>query len=96
MIIIIYLIEELFFIMVNYHILDRLICFMGNLGILIALTFFSPLFIKYSCVLYKHQYISLIIIFILSLFHILFNNFTIVRFKKIFGLNFWYNLISFF
>jgi hypothetical protein len=95
LIIIIYFTEEAYFIISNNHILDRLICPIRNLGILISLYIFSPLIIKRSLVLYKHQFIPLIIIFILSMLIILYNAFTIERFDKIFGLNFIYYLVSF-
>ena len=95
LIIIIYFTEEAYFIISNNHILDRLICPIRNLGILISLYIFSPFIIKRSLVLYKHQSIPLIIIFILSMLIILFNAFTIERFDKIFGLNFIYYLVSF-
>jgi hypothetical protein len=94
-IIIIYFTEETYFIISNNHILDRLICPIRNLGILISLYIFSPLITKRSLVLYKHQSIPLIIIFILSILIILFNLFMIKRFDKLFGFNFIYYLFSF-
>lgn len=94
-IIIIYFTEEIYFIISNNHILDRLICPIRNLGILISLYIFSPLINRHSFVLYKHQSIPLIIIFILSILIILFNILRINRFGKIFGLNFIYYLFSF-
>lgn len=94
-IIIIYFTEEIYFIISNNHILDRLICPIRNLGILISLYIFSPLINRHSFALYKHQSIPLIIIFILSILIILFNILRINRFDKIFGLNFIYYLFSF-
>ncbi len=93
---IIYIIEELYFIISNNHILDRLICPIRNLGILVALMISSPFFIKKTWGLYKHQYIPLIIIFILSALIIFFNALRISRFEKIFGLNFIVYLFTFF
>ena len=94
-IVIIYFIEEMYFIIANNHILDRLICPIRNLGILITLLIFSPLLIKKNWSLYRHQFVPLIIIFFLSLFIILFNMMEIDRFKKIFRLNFLFYLFSF-
>ena len=95
-ILLIYFIEELYFIIANNHILDRLICPIRNLGVLISLFIFSPLIIKKSWSLYKHQFIPLIIIFILSI-GIIFLNFKIIdRFEKIFfKVNFLLYLLSF-
>ena len=95
LIIIIYFTEEMYFIISNNHILDRLVCPIRNLGILISLYFFSPLINKRALVLYKHQYIPLIIIFFLSVLIIIFNVIGIDRFDKIFGINFIYYLFSF-
>lgn len=95
LIFIIYLIEEMYFIIANNHILDRLICPIRNLGILITLLIFSPLLIKKTWVLYKHQFFPLIIILILSIFIIIFNILNIDRFKKIFRITFLLYLFSF-
>jgi hypothetical protein len=94
-IIIIYSIEELYFIIDNNHILDRLVCPIRNLGILISLLIFSSLLIKKKCTLYSHQLIPLLIIFILSIGIILFNVLIVDRFKKIYGFNFIIYLSSF-
>jgi len=94
-IIVIYFTEETYFIISNNHILDRLICPIRNLGILISLYIFSPLIIRRSLVLYRHQFIPLIIIFILSILIIIYNMLDIERFEKIFGFNFLYYLFSF-
>ena len=92
---IIYFIEEIYFIIANNHILDRLICPIRNLGTLLALLIFSPLLAKKYSGLYRHQSIPLIIIFIFSIFIILFNKINVDRFEKIFKLNFLYYLVSF-
>ena len=76
--------------------MDRLICPIRNLGILIALLISSPFFIKKSWRLYKHQYVPLIIISILSVLIIFFNALKVSRFEKIFGLNFVVYLFTFF
>lgn len=56
----VYFIEEMYFIIANNHILDRLICPMRNLGVLITLLIFS--LIKSKGSLYRHQFIPLIIL----------------------------------
>ena len=94
-IILIYITEELYFIIANNHILDRIICPIRNLGILISLAFFSPLLIKNSIVKYSHQIVPLIIIFFLSAVIIVFNIIRVKRFEKIFGLNLIFYLFSF-
>jgi hypothetical protein len=94
-IIIIYISEEIYFIIANNHILDRIICPIRNLGILISLSFFSPLLIKNSIVKYSHQIVPLIIIFFLSAVIIGFNLIKVIRFEKIFGLNFIFYFFSF-
>ena len=94
-IIIIYISEELYFIISNNHILDRIVCPIRNLGFLISFLIFSPLLLRKSQVLYRHQLFPLIIIFILSLFMIFFNKLKIDRFNKLFGLNLVYYLVSF-
>ena len=94
-IILIYITEEMYFIIANNHILDRIICPIRNLGILISLSLFSPLLIKNSLVKYSHQLIPLIIIFFLSAVIIAFNIIKVNRFEKIFGWNFILYLFSF-
>ena len=94
-ILIIYIIEEIYFIIDNNHFLDRLVCPMRNLGILISITILSPILISNTWVFYRHQLIPIIMILILSLSIIIFNFFFIKRFSKIFGINFWIYLISF-
>lgn len=85
LILIIYITEELYFIVANNHIMDRLICPIRNLGILIALLFFSPLLIKKTWALDRHQLFPLIIILIFSLLIIGFNMANVSRFQKVFG-----------
>ena len=94
-IILIYITEEIYFIIANNHILDRIICPIRNLGILISLSFFSPLLIKNTIVKYSHQIVPLIIIFSLSAVIIAFNIIRVNRFEKIFGLNLIFYLFSF-
>ena len=94
-ILIIYIIEEIYFIIANNHILDRLVCPIRNLGVLIALYIFSRLLISKTWIIYRHQFFPLIIIFILSIFIIVFNILNIDRFEKIFNINFIFYLSSF-
>ena len=89
---IIYLVEELYFIFDNNHILDRIIVNMRNFWILMFLFFVSPFVIKKSSYTYRHQLIPSIIILLIGLFMIMYNAFGIERFKKVFG----YNLIAYF
>ena len=92
---IIYFMEELYFIFSNNHILDRIVCPIRNLGFLISILIFSPLLVRKSCFVYRHQLFPLIIIFILSITMIVFNITKIERFDKIFGLNFVIYFLSF-
>ena len=94
-IIIIYLIEEIYFIIANNHILDRLICPIRNLGVLIALLIFSRLLLKKTWSLYRHRFVPLIIIFILSIFIIIFNILNVKRFTRIFRENSLFYFLSF-
>ena len=94
-ILLIYITEEIYFIIANNHILDRIICPIRNIGILLSFSFFSPLLIKNSLVKYSHQIVPLTIIFFLSAIIIVFNIIRVNRFEKIFGLNFFFYLISF-
>ena len=82
LVIVIYIIEELYFMLSNNHVLDRVICPIRNFCILLALFIFSPLFLKKPCSYNKHQLIPFIIIFFLSLLLILFNIFGVDRFLK--------------
>ena len=87
MILIIYLVEEMYFIFSNNHILDRIIVNMRNFWILIFLLFLSPFIIKKSSYTYRHQLFPSIIILFIALFMILYNAIGIERFHKVFGLN---------
>ena len=70
LIIVIYIIEELYFMLSNNHVLDRVICPIRNFSILLALFIFSPLILKKPCslelVLIKYlvdsQFISIFLI----------------------------------
>ena len=95
LIISIYFIEELYFIMANNHILDRIICPVRNLGILLPLLVLAPILLKKKWSLYKHQYAPLIIIFMCSMSLIFFNVFKIKRFSLIYNLNFLFYLLLF-
>lgn len=94
-ILIIYLIEEIFFIFANNHLLDRLSVCIRNIGVLIPVFILSSLLTKPDWHIYKHQLYPSIIIIILSLFMIFFNCFTIDRFGKIYNINFLYYLLIF-
>ena len=94
-ILIVYFIEDLYFMIANNHIMDRLICPIRNLGFLITLLIFSPLLIKKTWTLYRHQFVPLIIIFIFSISIIVFNILVVDRFNKIFNINFLLYLLSF-
>ena len=82
LIIVIYIIEELYFMLSNNHVLDRVICPIRNFSILLALFIFSPLILKKPCSYNRHQLFPFIIIFILSVLLILFNIFGVDRFLK--------------
>ena len=94
-IIIVYFIEEIYFIVSNNHILDRIICPIRNLGVFISLLILSPLLIKKTWTLYRHQLFPLIIVLILSSIIIMFNLIDIDRFKKVYGIRFFIYLFSF-
>ena len=103
-IIFIYISEELYFIISNIHILDRIICPIRNIFILIAMLIFSLILlnekldktqIKNFFIFKGHQVFPLIIIFIFSLFLILYNFFKISRFKHLYGLNMLFYIICF-
>lgn len=82
LIIVIYIIEELYFLLSNNHVLDRVICPIRNFGILMALFIFAPLILKKPCSYNRHQLFPFIIVFALSLLLILFNVFGVDRFLK--------------
>lgn len=91
-IIVIYIIEELYFMIGNNHILDRLVVCMRNVGILIPTFLLSSLLIKKNWKFNKHQLYPCIIIIFISLFMIIYNASTVQRFNKIFNINFLYYL----
>ena len=89
----IYIFEEIYFIIANTHILDRLNVPMRNLSVLVTIFIFSSLLIKKQFKLYLHQLIPSIIVIGTSLFIILFNATSVTRFKKVFNINFLYYMI---
>ena len=93
LILVTYICEELYFIIGNTHILDRLNVPMRNLSVLVIIFIFSSLLIKKQFKIYKHQLIPSLIIIGTSLYIILFNAISITRFKKIFNINFLYYMI---
>ena len=82
---IIYIVEELYFILSNAHVLDRVIIPLRNLGILLSLFIFSPLILKKPCNYNRHQIIPFILIFINSLIIVLHNVLNVDRFLKKFN-----------
>ena len=101
LIIFIYVCEDISFITINNHILDRLICPIRNAFSLFAILFLSGIIyhkkiektqIKNFISTRKHQLIPLIIIFILSII-ILIYNIRIPRFKVLFNINLLYYII---
>ena len=82
---IIYIVEELYFILSNAHVLDRVIIPLRNLGILLSLFIFSPLILKKPCNYNRHQIIPFILIFINSLIIVLHNVLNVERFLKKFN-----------
>ena len=93
LILVIYIIEEIYFIIGNTHILDRLNVPMRNLSVFIFILIFSSLLIKKHFKFYKHQLIPILIFVIFSLFMIIFNAISVTRFNKIFNINFLYYMI---
>ena len=92
-IVIIYFIEEAYFIIANNHVMDRIVCAMRNLSIFMSLIIFYPLIFKKCYAFYRHQVVPLIINLGFSLFLILFNAFSIPRFWILFNTQ---NLIIYF
>ena len=86
-ILVIYISEEAYFIIDNNHIIDRVIVNIRNFLILIFLLLFSPLIIRRSTYIYRHQLISCIIIMTIAIIIVFFNIFGVERFKKIHGYN---------
>ena len=93
LIIIIYVCEDITFITINNHILDRLICPIRNAFALFAILILSGIIyhkkiikthIKNFIVIRKHQVIPLIIIFILSIIILIFNSRGVIRFKVVY------------
>ena len=82
LILVIYTIEELYFLLSNSHVIERVICSIRNFGLLLSLFIFSPLILKKPCSYNKHQLIPLIIMFILSVLILLFNILCVERFFK--------------
>lgn len=105
LIIFIYISEELYFLLINNHVLDRIMCQIRNFIILISILILSLIFfgkkidktqIKNYFVYQKHEVIPLIIIFVLSLTIIMVNVLSINRFFKVYGgLNILYYSIIF-
>ena len=85
-IIIIYFIEESYFLISNNHIMERIICPIRNLAIFIGLLIFYPIIFKKCYALYRHQIIPLIIIIFLNIILIVNNSFVVQRFYKILNL----------
>ena len=101
-IICIYLSEEIHFIVINNHVLDRLICSIRNLFALLSILIFSAILyhkkfdkkqIKNFFNNNKHQVMPLIIICLLSLFLLLYDAITIPRFKIYYNINLFYYII---
>ena len=88
-----YVFEELYFIVGNIHILDRLDVPMRNISVLFIILVLSSILIKRKFQFYIHQLFPTFIVIGSSLFIILFNAFTVVRFKKVFNINFLYYMI---
>ena len=85
LILFLYIIEELYFMLSNAHVLDRTIVHIRNVGIVLALFIFPPLILKkYICHI-RHQLVTFIIIFLLSALHILYDALFIDRFLKKFN-----------
>ena len=93
LILIIYIFEEIYLIIGNTHILDRLNVPMRNLSVLITIFLFSSLLIKKNFIIYRHQLVPSLIVIGSSLFIIIFNATSVTRFNKVFGVNFFYYII---
>lgn len=83
-IIVIYIIEESYFLICNNHILERILCPTRNLFLIVSLLIFYPLINKKCYVLYRHQKVPLIIIICLLIFLIIYTRFKSERFPIIF------------
>ena len=95
LILFIYICEEIYFIIGNMHIIDRLNVPKRNLAVLLIIFIFSPLLNKKKFKIYKHQLFPYLIVIGTSLFIILFNATTVERFRKIFNINFLYYVIAY-
>ena len=84
-IIVIYFIEETYFILANSHVMDRIVCAMRNLSIFMSLIIFYPLIFQKCYIFHRHQVIPLVINLFFSLFLILYNGFFINRFWILFN-----------
>ena len=94
LVIIIYSIEEIYFIVGNTHILDRLNVPKRNLGILITIFLFSSLLLKKKLNFTRHQLFPSLIVIGSSIFIIIFEATTVPRFKKLYTvLNFLFYMI---
>ena len=102
LIIVIYFSEEIDFIVINNHVLDRLICPIRNLFALLAILIISAILyhnkidkeqIKNLLIFKKHQIFPLIIICLLSVFLLLYNSLKIPRFKVLYNINLLYYII---
>ena len=85
LILITYITEELYFLLSNNHVLDRVIVPIRNCGIVLALLIFSPILLKKGCQFNRHQLIPFLTVFFLSLGIVLFNVFGVDRFLKKFN-----------
>ena len=72
-IILIYFIEEAYFILANEHVMDRLFCAMRNLSIFMSLIIFYPIIFHKMFLIYRHQIWPLIINMVFSLILIIYN-----------------------
>lgn len=102
LLIITYIFEDINLIVTNNHILDRLICAIRNLFVLIAILILSAILfykkidknqIKNFLMFKKHQIIPLIIICLLSVFLLLYNGLKIPRFQVLYNINLLYYII---
>ena len=101
-IIFMYAFEEIGFIVINNHVLDRLICSIRILFALVGILVLSAIIyhskinkmqINNFFLFKKHQVIPLIIICILSVFLIVYNALKINRFKVVYNINLLYYII---
>ena len=93
LILIVYAFEEIYLIVGNIHILDRLDVPMRNISVLFVILVLSSILIKKQFQFYIHQLFPTFIVIGSSLFIILFNALTVERFGKVFNINFLYYMI---